>query len=63
MKVIWTVRQQSLDSSNIATFAGAAENIRISQAGPIHVKAAGISYQSSTDCHIKDILHKWYELS
>lgn len=63
MKVIWTVRQQLLAFSNITVFADVAENIRTSWAGPIHVEAAGISYHSSTDHNIKDILYKWYELS
>jgi len=61
-EVLWPVRQQSRDSSNIAAFADVAENRRVSWAGPVHVKAAGISH-SSTDRDIKDILYKWWELS
>lgn len=57
------VQKQLLDLSNIAVFAGVAEIIRISWAAAVHIKAAGISYHSSTDHSIKDMLYKWCELS
>lgn len=61
---IWTaVQKQLLDLSNIAMFSGVAEIIRISWAAAVHIKAAGISYHSSTDHNIKDMLYKWCELS